>query len=78
MVGAVLIPMTVGSTLSQWSFQTSALNEYGEMAKVPDRNMFLVTMGAALLAILPTIWLIIKDKKRKKAVENIDKEEPKQ
>jgi hypothetical protein len=54
------------------------LNEYGEMAKVPDRNMFLVTMGAALLAILPTIWLIIKDKKRKKAVENIDKEEPKQ
>ena len=78
MVGAVLLPMTIGSTLSQWSFQTSALNEYGEMAKVPDRNMFLVTMGAALLAILPTIWLLIKDKKRKTKAEMIDKEEAKQ
>ena len=75
MVGAVLIPMTIGSTLSQWSFQTSALNEYGELAKVPDRNMFLVTMGAALLAIIPTIWLIIKDKKRKKEAETIAKAE---
>ena len=39
------------------------------MEKAPDRFMFLVTVGAALLTLAPVLWLLIANKKRKALVE---------
>jgi hypothetical protein len=70
MVFVVMIPMVVGSNLSSAVFQTpAALNDYGQMEKAPDRFMFLVTVGAALLTLAPVLWLLIANKKRKALVE---------
>ncbi len=70
MVFVVMIPMVVGSNLSSAVFQTpAALNDYGQMEKAPDRFMFLVTVGAALLTLAPVLWLLIANKKRKALAE---------
>ena len=66
MVFVVMIPMVVGSNISNSVFQTAeVVNEYGQMEKPPDHFMFLVTVAAAVLTLAPVIWLLIADKKRK-------------
>ena len=67
MVFAVMIPMIVGSNVSLAAFQTAEVFDpsTGATSKAPDHFMFLVTMIAALLSIVPIVWLIIKDKKKR-------------
>ena len=64
MVGAVLLPMIIGSYASLATFQHKYV-EFGETKSAPDKWMFLVTIGACLLALVPAIWLIIKIQKSK-------------
>jgi MFS family permease len=64
MVGAVLLPMIIGSYASLATFQHK-YEEFGETKSAPDKWMFLVTIGACLLALIPAIWLIIKIQKSK-------------
>ena len=76
MVFAVMIPMIAGSNLASAVFQTTPqINDYGQLEKAPDKWMFLVTAGAALLTIPAIIWLIIATKKRK-AIVTISPEQP--
>ena len=63
MVFVVMLPMVIGSNLATLSFQTSTINEFGETAKVPDANMFLVTLIAGVVALGPSIWLYFQKKK---------------
>lgn len=61
MVFVVLLPMVIGSNLSNATFQTAeALNEFGQKEKAPDHNMFIVTAIAAALALIPIIVLLVK------------------
>ena len=69
MVFSVMLPMVIGSSLSEAVFTATALNEYGEPAKVPDHNMFLVVLFAAIAAILPLLLLAFARKKEKKEEE---------
>jgi hypothetical protein len=69
MVFSVMLPMVIGSSLSEAVFTATALNEYGEPAKVPDHNMFLVVLFAAIAAILPLLLLTFARKKEKKEEE---------
>lgn|SRR5574344_2038267 len=62
MVGVVMLPMIIGSYTSLATFQHS-YSEFGETKPSPDKWMFLVTIVACLLALIPAIWLIIKIKK---------------
>lgn len=69
MVFSVLLPMIIGSSLSEAAFTATAINEYGDPAKVPDHNMFLVVLFAAIAAILPLLLLAFARKKEKKEEE---------
>lgn len=64
MVFAVMLPMVIGSNISNATFVAEpTLNEYGQPTKAPDHNMFIVTAIAAICTIVPIIILIIKTKK---------------
>lgn len=65
MVFAVMIPMVVGSNISLAVFRNERIDQFGEKAKVPDKWMFLVTVIACLLAIAPSLWLILRSKKKR-------------
>ena len=63
MAFVVLVPMIVGSNISLAVFQNSATDPTGTVL-YPDANMFLVTSIAALLAIIPSIILILRKRKK--------------
>ena len=64
MVFAVMLPMVIGSSISNATFVAEPTpNEWGELTKAPDHNMFIVTAIAALATLAPIILLIIKNKK---------------
>ena len=71
MVFAVMLPMVIGSNLSSAVFQSGMVeNEYGAMEKSPDKMMFLVTLGAALLSLIPIVWLLLASKKKQNTVKS--------
>ena len=65
MVFAVLLPMIIGSNISLAVFQQPGFDAYGQQTKTPDHWMFLVTCISCLLTIIPSIWLILANKKAK-------------
>jgi len=65
MVGAVMIPMIIGSEASSLCFTKTYTNDFNQDVKAPDRWMFIVTAVSCVLAIVPAIWLIVQVKKRK-------------
>lgn len=67
MVFAVMLPMVLGSNISLAVFQTTYVNDFGETVGAPDKWMFLVTAVACLLAIGPSLWLILRKKKALKS-----------
>lgn len=73
MVFVVMIPMVVGSNLSSAVFATETINDFGQIEKSPDQNMFLVTAIAAALAIAPVVWLLRLKKKGMKPLIDQDK-----
>lgn len=71
MVFVVMVPMIVGSNLSLAVFQTPEVLDpsTGAVQKSPDKWMFVVTMVACALTLVPIIWLLFSKKKRKQAPE---------
>jgi len=65
MVGAVMLPMIIGSEASSLCFTKTYLNDFDQEVKAPDHWMFLVTAVSCGLAIVPAIWLIVSVKKKK-------------
>ena len=64
MVFVVMLPMIIGSNLSSLAFQSGErINDIGLPEKAPDHYMFIVTLVAALVTLVPIIFLIIKKKK---------------
>ena len=73
MVFAVMLPMIIGSNVSLLAFQTEtpALPDAsGSMQKHPDKWMFVVTMCACALTLVPIIWMFLKERK-KNQFENV-------
>ena len=66
MVFAVMLPMIIGSNISLSVFQEPGFDAYGQATKTPDHWMFLVTAISCLLALAPSIWLLISSKKSTK------------
>ncbi|MBQ7250113.1 MAG: MFS transporter [Bacilli bacterium] len=68
MVFVVMIPMIAGSNLSLLFFGTSDVIDpsTGSKTRTPNKWMFLVTMIACALTLIPAIWLAIADKKTNK------------
>lgn len=66
MVFVVMIPMIVGSNISLFAFQTPEVLDpsTGAVQKSPDKWMFVVTMVACALTIIPIVWLLIAKKKK--------------
>ncbi|MCR5078908.1 MAG: MFS transporter [Bacilli bacterium] len=73
MIFAVLIPMIVGSNISLAVFSNQTTSATGSVL-YPDRNMFIVTAVAASLAIIPSVFLIVRKVKRNN-LEQAKKEE---
>ena len=69
MVFAVMLPMIIGSGISTLCFRTNYTNDFGQTERLPDKWMFIVTLVAAILALAPAIWLIIKDHKDRDTVK---------
>ncbi len=67
MIFAVMLPMIIGSNLSALCFQSDYVNEYGVTAARPDKWMFIVTLSASIVALVPAIALLIIDRKKAKA-----------
>ncbi len=70
MVFVVLIPMIVGPLCAQATFSTndSYVDSYGKTGgAVPNRYMFLVAMGFALLSVIPVLFLLRQRKAEKAA-----------
>lgn len=68
MIMAVMLPMIIGSNIALASFSSNYVNEFNEVAKMPDKNMFLVTLVASILTICPAYFLFVFKKKK----ENIE------
>ena len=68
MVFVVMIPMIAGSNLSLLFFGTSETIDpsTGTNTRTPNKWMFLITMIACALTVIPAIWLFIADKKANK------------
>lgn len=66
MVFAVMLPMIIGSKISELCFQSQYYNDYGELAKKPDQWMFVVTAIAAVLALIPAFFLLKASSKGEK------------
>jgi hypothetical protein len=74
MIFAVMLPMIIGSNVSQAFFNLSGAtytNDYGESVVAPTSLMFLVALGFVALAFIPAIWLY-KDEKKKPAAPASD------
>ena len=67
MVFVVMLPMIIGSSISNMVFQTTETLDpsTGSSSKPPDANMFLVTMIAAAICIAPIVWLLLATKREK-------------
>ena len=67
MVFAVMLPMVIGSNISNAVFAHEYTDEFGQLVKAPDRNMWLVVLVAAIVALAPILWLLLYTKKSKLA-----------
>ena len=65
MIMAVMLPMIIGSNIALAVFSSEYINEFGNTASMPDKNMFLVTLSASILTLVPAYFLFYF--KRKKA-----------
>ena len=76
MVFAVMIPMIVGSNISLLAFQTAEVYDpaTGSTQKSPDRFMFIVTMAACALTLVPLIILALQHRKLNR-IQNVNIEE---
>ncbi len=73
MVFAVMLPMIIGSNVSLAAFQTEtpALPDAsGSTQKQPDKWMFVVTMCACALTLIPLLWMLLRERKQNK-LENV-------
>jgi MFS family permease len=69
MIFAVMLPMIIGSLVSEAAMRATGgtyVNDYGEEAVKPNRYMFLVTLGFMILALAPSIWLIVRKRRESK------------
>ncbi len=64
MIMAVMLPMIIGSNIALASFSSTYTNEFNQLAKMPDKNMFLVTLIASILTICPAYFLFLFKKKK--------------
>ncbi|MCQ2742516.1 MAG: MFS transporter [Bacilli bacterium] len=64
MVGAVMLPMVIGSNISPLFFSSTYVDDLGQTVGAPDNHMFLVTAIVSIIAIAPIVWLIVFSKKR--------------
>lgn len=78
MVFAVLVPMVTGPYIGELCYNinkqvTSFVNEYGETVNgvVPNNNIFIGAGIVLVLAIIPIIFLILKEKKHNNNKEEI-------
>ncbi|MCR5491745.1 MAG: MFS transporter [Bacilli bacterium] len=71
MVFCVLLPMAIGANLSTAAFQSKYENEFGQIVAKPDKWMFIVTLGAALLAIIPAVVLVLYKRKKQNQEANV-------
>ena len=73
MVFVVMLPMIIGSNVSLMAFQTETPtlpDASGSMQKQPDKWMFVVTMCACALTLIPIVWMLLKEHK-KNQIENV-------
>lgn len=73
MVFVVMLPMIIGSSVSLMAFQTETPtlpDASGSMQKQPDKWMFVVTMCACALTLIPIVWMLLKERK-KNQIENV-------
>lgn len=73
MVFVVMLPMIIGSNVSLMAFQTETPtlpDASGSMQKQPDKWMFVVTMCACALTLIPIVWMLLKERK-KNQIENV-------
>lgn len=65
MIMAVMLPMIIGSNIALAVFSSQYVNEFGSLASMPDKNMFLVTLVASILTFVPAYFLFCFKKKDK-------------
>ncbi len=76
MIFAVMLPMIIGSSVSSAIMKATGgteLDEFGATVAIPTQTMFLVALGFLLIAVAPSIWLVLR--KRKKPAEEKPAEE---
>ncbi len=64
MIMAVMLPMIIGSNIALAVFSSEYINEFGNTASMPDKNMFLVTLSASILTLVPAYFLFYFKKKK--------------
>ena len=72
MIFAVLLPMVSGPYIGEALFninKSTYVNEYGKTVLEPNNFMFLGVIAFLLIAIVPTIILILKERKAHEAAE---------
>ena len=77
MVFVVLIPFAVGTPITNLAFTLSGItytDSYNQTSPAPTAIMFLVALAFIVLAIVPSLWLILREKKSLKARTNPAKE----
>ena len=77
MVFVVLIPFAVGTPITNLAFTLSGItytDSYNQTSPAPTAIMFLVALAFIVLAIVPSLWLILREKKSLKAPTNPTKE----
>ena len=77
MVFVVLIPFAVGTPITNLAFTLSGItytDSYNQTSPAPTAIMFLVALAFIVLAIVPSLWLILREKKSLKAPTNPAKE----
>lgn len=80
MVFVVLIPFAVGTPITNLVFQLSGItytDSYNQTSPAPTAVMFLVALGFIVLALAPSLWLILREKKNPKVLVPSSKEETK-
>jgi MFS family permease len=66
MIFAVLIPMVSGPYIGEALYksnQETYVNEFGQIVTLPNENIFIGAAGALVFAIIPIIFIILKEKR---------------
>jgi MFS family permease len=77
MIFVVLIPMVTGPFIGEAAYMNTAAtyeNDYGQFVKLPNEYIYIAAAVVLLLAIVPVIILIIKDRQAKPLLTNDEKQ----